>query len=282
LTESSSTASTQPGSNPPPPPPPGLRTQFGRTKDAALGLVMAHVDLAKAEFSEIIGEIKRAMMLGSIALAFVFVAATILTVGSVLWLDEWIFGSMGWGVLHGTEVFIGLAVLVLLPIFDFGWGRFFAAVVVGAVFGIAVGIVLFADWRSIADSTISTVVPEWRAVIAAAVGGAIVLGVLGIICALLLRGRRGVGIFVALLVLGAILGWIVGALASTGAGWNIAGGVGFAVFFLLIPIFSAILVFRHGIDTEALKDRFLPDQTIDTTKETIEWVRAQTPLGRKS
>ncbi len=54
------------------------------------------------------------------------------------------------------------------------------------------------------------------------------------------------------------------------------------MWFLLVPIFAAILVFRHGIDTEKLKDRFVPDQTIDTTKETIEWVRAQTPLGRKS
>ena len=41
-------------------------------------------------------------------------------------------------------------------------------------------------------------------------------------------------------------------------------------------------VSRRGVDAEALKARFLPRQTMDTTKETIEWVRAQTPLGRKS
>jgi hypothetical protein len=41
-------------------------------------------------------------------------------------------------------------------------------------------------------------------------------------------------------------------------------------------------VFRHGIDMGKLKDRFVPVQTIETTKETIEWVREQMPLGRKS
>jgi hypothetical protein len=41
-------------------------------------------------------------------------------------------------------------------------------------------------------------------------------------------------------------------------------------------------VARRGVDTDALKARFIPTATIETTKETIEWVREQTPLGRKS
>jgi hypothetical protein len=41
-------------------------------------------------------------------------------------------------------------------------------------------------------------------------------------------------------------------------------------------------VFRNGFDTKQLRDRFVPDVTIETTKETIEWVRAQMPLGPKS
>jgi len=39
---------------------------------------------------------------------------------------------------------------------------------------------------------------------------------------------------------------------------------------------------RTGVDTDALKQRFWPAATIDTTKETIEWVRARTPLGPRS
>jgi hypothetical protein len=57
-----------------------------------------------------------------------------------------------------------------------------------------------------------------------------------------------------------------------------------SVFIALVawPIAAGFGVARHGIDTEALKARFYPTQTIETTKETIEWVRARTPLGPKS
>ena len=51
---------------------------------------------------------------------------------------------------------------------------------------------------------------------------------------------------------------------------------------LFVAILLGIAAFRNGIDTEALKNRFYPNVTIETTKETIEWVRAQTPLGPKS
>ena len=43
-----------------------------------------------------------------------------------------------------------------------------------------------------------------------------------------------------------------------------------------------LAVSRSGIAGEALKARFYPSTTIDTTKETIEWVRSRTPLGRGS
>lgn len=60
--------------------------------------------------------------------------------------------------------------------------------------------------------------------------------------------------------------------------------VALSVFVALVawPIAAGFGVARHGIDTDALKARFYPTQTIETTKETIEWVRARTPLGPKS
>jgi hypothetical protein len=39
---------------------------------------------------------------------------------------------------------------------------------------------------------------------------------------------------------------------------------------------------RTGIDTEALRKRFIPSQTIDTTKETIEWLKRRMPRGNES
>jgi hypothetical protein len=57
-----------------------------------------------------------------------------------------------------------------------------------------------------------------------------------------------------------------------------------SVFAALVawPVAAGFGIARHGIDTEALKARFYPNQTIETTKETIEWVRERLPLGRKS
>ncbi|MDP2350313.1 MAG: hypothetical protein Q8M74_04050, partial [Chloroflexota bacterium] len=40
--------------------PPGIRRQLAATKEAILGLLRAHIDLAKAEFDEIKGEAARA------------------------------------------------------------------------------------------------------------------------------------------------------------------------------------------------------------------------------
>ena len=39
---------------------------------------------------------------------------------------------------------------------------------------------------------------------------------------------------------------------------------------------------REGVDVERLQQRFIPQTSIDTAKETIEWVRERTPLGPTS
>ena len=36
---------------------------------------------------------------------------------------------------------------------------------------------------------------------------------------------------------------------------------------------------RAGIDVEALKQRFWPQATIDTAKESFEWAKARLPRG---
>ena len=41
-------------------------------------------------------------------------------------------------------------------------------------------------------------------------------------------------------------------------------------------------VSRSGIDIEAFKARFYPTQTIETSKETLEWLKSKTPPGTGS
>ncbi len=254
--------------------PPGLGEQFGRTRSALVGLISAHVNLAKAEFGEIGGQIKRAAALGGIALVLLFLTAILVTIGTVLFVDEAVFHSIGWGVLHGTEFFIGVAVLLVLAIIDLGWIRAFGAFLVALVVGLAVTGLFAADWTAVSHN--NSGLPGALAI--AVLAGIVLFGVLGaVLGASFGRGAAGAG-----LVAGVVIGGLLGLLASSHPGLRVSVALGVAALLLFWPLCAAVLVFRHGIDMDKLKTRFVPVQTIATTKETIEWVREQMPLGRKS
>ena len=80
---------------------PGLGEQLGATKGSAKRLLDAHVELAKAEFADIGDEIKRVAVFAGIAIGAAIFAGLLLGVGLPLFFGEWIFGSIGWGILLG-------------------------------------------------------------------------------------------------------------------------------------------------------------------------------------
>jgi hypothetical protein len=224
--------------------------------------------------SEIGDEMKRAAILAAIALTSLCLAGVALVLGLILWIDEWAFGSIGWGALHGLLLLLAVAVLVALTIIDLGWRRAGAALLIGLAFGLAVAATVGLDWRHVGRG--SDIGPAW---LPAVLGG---MAVLGLLCGLLggyLGRARGIAFGVPL---GAVLGALFGLLGAAQPGLRIAAAVGLAAGLLVLPIWAASLVFRRGVDTAKLKARFWPAQTIETTKETIEWVRAQMPLARKS
>jgi uncharacterized membrane protein YqjE len=253
---------------------PGLGEQFGRTRSAILGLISAHIKLAKAEFSEIGDQIKHAAALGGIAALLLFLAGMLIVIGLLLFLGEAIFGSIGWGLLDGAELLLGMAALLIFAIIDLGWGRAFTAFVVGLGVGLVVTGVLVVDWSSISHNN-SGLPAAW---VLAALAGAVIVGILGAV----LASAFGRGVAFGGLILGGVSGFLVGLLASAGPGARVAAAVGVATLLLFWPLVAAYLVFRHGVDTDKLRKRFVPEQTIETTKETIEWVREQMPHGRKS
>ena len=276
--------------------PPGLGEQFGRTRSALLGLVGSHVRLAKAEIGEIADHVKRAAILGGIALGLLFIAGMLASIGTILWLDQWLFGSIGWGALHGTELLLAVAVTLVLLIIPASAPRVGLAVFVGLIAGAAVGVLLGLNltnqgWGWVADHYFSglTWPPDGHpmAVVDRPIATAVIVlaeafGVIALVIALIfgrgILGRIGtaIGVAIAAAVVGAFLGAVTGVPVS----WNIAVALGLAVFLLVWPALAAVLVLTH-IDTKALKQRYVPEQTIETTKETIEWVRKQLPLARK-
>ena len=78
------------------------------------------------------------------------------------------------------------------------------------------------------------------------------------------------------------MGLVIGAIVAINFSLHVAVAIGLALALALWPALVAIDTYRRGIDIEALKNRFYPRLTVETTKETIEWVRKQTPLGPKS
>ncbi|HEY3522888.1 MAG TPA: hypothetical protein VGK63_04235, partial [Candidatus Limnocylindrales bacterium] len=204
------------------------------------------------------------------------------SIGSILWLGEWWFGSIGWGTLLGTELFVGLAVSLAMIGLGTGAGGQARALVVGVVVGVVIAVLLGLNlpnraWTALADALQPAVRPEWRILVFAVPIPAIVLGVLGLVAGL--RTRAGAGA-IALLVLGVLLGAALGALSAIAFSPEVAAAIGVAVG---LGVWTALgaLEARH-ISGSKLKDRFVPNETIDTTKETIEWVRERTPLGRRS
>ena len=192
--------------------PPGLRAQIGSVRAAAQGLVSSHIELAKAEAGEIMGEIGRAALFAAVAFGALLLLGFLLPIGIFLFVGDWLFGSIGWGVLHGTLFLVAVALKAVVLALGIPASRLWVALLIAIVLGVALALGLSA------------------------------LGMSGQVAA--------------------ALGTTVGLIA-----WPIAVGIAAA---------------RTGVDMDKLKARFWPSGTIETTKETIEWVRAQTPLGPKS
>jgi len=251
---------------------------------AVMRLVAAHVDLAKAELGDILDEIKSVAVLSGVAIGALILAGLLFGVGIFLFLGEWLFGSMGWGVLHGPLFLTGVAIAAVLAALGYGGGRIGLNFGAAVVLGIVVGVVLGADltnraWSALGNSIATGVSADVRPLVVAAGTLAVLVGLVG-----LAAGARGGGIVGAIggLVVGAICGALLGALTAVALGPRVGAAVGVTVALIAWPALMGIGVSRTGIDTDKLKDRFYPKATIDTTKETIEWVRKRTPLGPAS
>ena len=79
-------------------------------------LLQAHIALLRAEIDEILGEVKVLATQAGIALGIALMTGVLVWVGGFLFLGEWLFGSIGWGLAHGCCFGIGLIVALALAI----------------------------------------------------------------------------------------------------------------------------------------------------------------------
>ncbi|MEA2578184.1 MAG: hypothetical protein QOD78_1772 [Chloroflexota bacterium] len=258
-----------------------MRAQFGATREAAIRLVVAHIDLAKAEMSAIGGEIAKVAGFFCLGIAVVLIAVMLGIIGTSLFLAEWLLGSMGWGVLHGMLLLIAIGVTCVLVPLGMSSVRVGVAFLVGVAVAVLVSVLLTLAlpnqlYRSIGESALPGIEPGVRPLV---VGAAIwaVIGLLGgLVVALRFDGWGG---RIGALLGGAVLGALVGAVTSLDTGPQVGSGIGIAVGYLTwIGVMAADMA-RSGVDVEALKARFMPTQTIETSKETLAWLQSKMPPG---
>jgi hypothetical protein len=262
--------------------PRGLRDQLKSTRDAAIALVLAHVELAKAEAGSIAGEVGRVAALGVLAFLLIVFAVFLFVIGLSLGIGEWVLGSMGWGILHGVLLFVSLAMAAVLIGLGISArrvvGAFAVAVVVAIVVGVLLGLSLPNQlYASIGDALGVAVDPGIRPLVVGMLLGGFV-GLLAGLAAAVTMNASGGGRFVALAGL-TVLGVALGAFTAITFGPQVGAGIGIAVGYITWIALMAIDVARTGIDVEALKRRFYPVQTIDTSKETLEWLQKRMPPG---
>jgi hypothetical protein len=250
------------------------------TKDAVTGLLRAHVDLARSEADEIKGEVAFMAAFVAAALGCLVLLGFLVPIGGILFAGEWIFGSIGWGLLHGTLLLIAISVMAILV--GLRVPGLVVDVAVAAFLAFFVAIVLALNlpnalWRGIGDAA-QLGDPSWRPLAVGAIALAVVGGVIGLVIGL----RAGGGAILAGLVGGLIGGALLGAFSAISFGVPAGLAVGVSVGLIAWIGLMGARVARQGIDRDALKARFWPQATIDTTMETIEWAKARNPLGPKS
>ena len=272
-----------PAGRPDPDRPPGLRTQLGATFAAGKRLFQAHVDLAKAELADIVDEVRRMVALIGAAIGVAILASLLFGLGLMLFLGEWLFGSIGWGVLLGTLLLLDIAVVAVLLALDVTGRRlatsFGIAVIVGVVVGVVFGFNLTnRGWTALGDTVASYYDASTRTVLLAVGSLAGVGAVLGLLATI----RNGAGAAIAGIIAGGVIGALLGALTVVTLPPTVGAALGVLVALIVWPVLAARDLMRTGVDGEAIKKRFTPDTTIGLTKETIEWVRARMPLAPKS
>jgi hypothetical protein len=247
-----------------------------------MALAVAHIDLAKAEASAIAGQVGRVIALGALAFLLVVFAVFLLVIGISLGLGEWVFGSMGWGVIHGVELFLSVAMAAVLAAIGISGRRIVRWLATAIVIGILVGVTFGLDlpnqlYTLIGDRTGLAVEPGIRPLVVGMLLGAVVGLIVGIVLALRMDASGG-GRFATIAGL-VVLGWLFGAFTAITFGPQIGAALGVTVGYLAWMALMGIDVARTGIDVEALRNRFTPVQTIETSKETLEWLQKRMPPG---
>jgi hypothetical protein len=220
--------------------------------------------------------------LAALAIAVILVATLLAVLGTSLFLAEWLLGSMGWGVMHGILLAVAIAVAAGLLAVGFPGGRVLRGLLVAVVVALAAGGALGLElpnqlYRGVGESAGLSVEPGVRPLVAGLLLGALIGLLIGIAAAVTLAGS-GSGRFASVIGF-VVVGAMIGAFSAITFGPQVGAAVGITIGYLTWIGLMGVDVVRIGIDADALKERFYPSQTIETSKETLEWLQKRMPPG---
>ncbi|MGZ9160908.1 MAG: hypothetical protein ACXW4T_07045 [Candidatus Limnocylindrales bacterium] len=247
-------------------------------------LAMAHVDLAKAEAKAIGGEVAKVAAYVGIAIAVMLFAGILLVIGTSLFVGEWLLGSMGWGVLHGLLLFTAIAVACALAALGVSGGRIGRSFAIALLLAIIVAVLLATalpnqGYARLGEQVLPGIEPGIRPLVV----GLLIWVIIGVLLGLIAATRvAGTGARGGAMLGGAVIGALVGAMSALDVGPQVGAGVGIATGYITWIVLMAVDLARTGVDVDALKARFYPTQTIETSKETLAWLQSKMPPGNGS
>jgi hypothetical protein len=260
-TTANSRPEAEPGPDPEPEPEPGEQS-------AAPGV------------SEAVG-----LALGAVVIAVL--AAILLYVGSFLFFGELLFGSMGWGIIHGTLLAAAVVGFVAINLAGGQVGRYGWGAAIGVAVAVVFAAVLLSNvgntgGEAIKDRLSDTFVTEdlpfgeaWLVTLSGLVLG----GLVALIIAAVIGWRsqlRG-GALIGASVAGFLLGGFVGAiwLSTRYAAPDGVLGLAITIGFLTWIIAGAILAARAGFDPEARYANLVPRESIAAFEQTKDFMSEQ-------
>ncbi len=276
-----------PGASPPPPgtepgdpsrPAPGVIEELKRVRDRALALLRAHVALLKAEIGEIAADLKVIAALGGVILAIALFAAQLLAIGGTLFLGEWLFGSIGWGVLDGLLLALAIIVAAAMTLVAAPRRVIGVPFVLAVIVWIVVAVVLGSNvGRRTAADAATRWFPGLDHAWAPDILGVVVVAIVLALVLLVALGRvGGPGGAVAGLVLGAIAGAFAG-WGWTGItfSWHGAAALGLTIGLLAWIALMPAWMLRAHVDPTARFRRLWPRRSYESAMETKDWLEAE-------
>ncbi len=260
---------------------------MGGVRAAFMRLVDAHVTLLRAELGIAGRELGIILALGVGAFALAVLVGILLYVGTFLFLGEWLFGSMGWGIIHGTLLTVAFIGAIAIELAGGSVRMYAIGALIGLVVTIVVSILLLsnvgnesAEWvaRVTQDSLATGSLPfgdEWLATLAGLAIGALV----GLVVALGVAWRVGRSKvpLVPVLVLGLLAGGLIGAIYASTRYEAVDGVLGLSIALGLLTwlVVGAALAARAGFDTQARYARLVPRESIAAFELTKDFLLEQ-------